>query len=555
MSSEAESDAPQNEEGKKTDRTEAGEAAAPSAQAEAEPAAAPLGTGDGPEAVSSGPQPADAADAAPREVPTLEEVAEQTEASLIGEAMADSGVEPDSAEHRAVEAGLRAFLVFVLRGGGEGNWVERPTVDLFISEVTEKLTLQIDQILHHPIFQQLEAAWRGLKFVIDRVDFRENVRVEMLNVSKRDLFEDFQDSPEIPKSGLYRLAYSTEYGQFGGKPYGLLVANYDFSPSPQDMTLLGDCAAVATMAHAPFIAAASPAFFGLDSYYKLPQLKELHALFEGPQYTKWQAFRDGEDARYVGLCLPRFLLRLPYGPRSVRVRAFEYEEEVVGHHDRYLWGSAALALATRVADSFARYRWCPNIIGPSSGGTVEDLPLHQYEAMGHLQTKIPTEIMLTERREYEISEEGLIALTYRRDTDNACFYTANSTQKPKTFGRSTEGRAAELNHRLGTQLPYLFITCRLAHYIKILQREQSGTWKERQDLERELQKWIMQYVADQEVVSPAVRARRPLRQAKITVSEVSGSAGWYRVDLQVRPHFKYMGAMFQLGLVGRLDKD
>ncbi|MBW2453010.1 MAG: type VI secretion system contractile sheath large subunit, partial [Deltaproteobacteria bacterium] len=170
-------------------------------------------------------------------------------------------------------------------------------------------------------------------------------------------------------------------------------------------------------------------------------------------------------------------------------------------------------------------------------------------------TKIPTEIMLTERREFEISEEGFIAFTYRRDTDNACFYSANSTQKPKTFGRSPEGRSAELNHRLGTQLPYIFVTCRLAHYLKVIQREQVGTWKERQDLERELQKWIMQYVADQEVVSAAVRARRPLRQAKITVSEVAGSAGWYKVDLQVRPHFKFMGAVFQLGLVGRLDKD
>ena len=555
MSSEAESDAPEHEERKPKDGSKASEDVAAPVLADGEPVVAPPVTDDGTALGSSGSESASQADVAPRQVPSLQEVAEQTEASLIGEAMAESCIQPDSAEHRAVETGLRAFCAFVLRSGGDGHWAEQPAVDLLISEVTEKLTLQIDQILHHPIFQELESAWRGLKFVVDRVDFRENVFVEMLNVSKRDLFEDFQDSPEIPKSGLYRLAYSTEYGQFGGKPYGLLVANYDFTPSSQDMTLLGDCAAVSTMAHAPFIAAAGPAFFGLDTFHKLPQLKDLHSLFEMPQYTKWQAFRDGDDSRYVGLCMPRFLLRLPYGPRTVRVRAFEYEEAVVGHHERYLWGSAALAFATRVADSFARFRWCPNIVGPSSGGTVEDLPLHEYDALGHIQTKIPTEIMLTERREFEISEEGFIAFTYRRDTDNACFYTANSTQKPKTFGRSKDGLAAELNHRLGTQLPYLFITCRLAHYLKVLQREQIGTWKERQDLERELQKWIMQYVADQEVVSGAVRARRPLRQAKITVSEVSGSAGWYKVDLQVRPHFKYMGAVFQLGLVGRLDKE
>ncbi len=557
MSSEADSDATHGQEGNNSDAPESGAAEAAAAPEAAEGAAVTPPSPDGEAQADVGADRPAASEPEPAqpEVPSLEEVAAQTEASLVAEAMEDCGVDQADDAYQAVEEGLRAFIAFVLRSGGDGRWVERATVDLLISEITDKLARQIELILHHPTFQELEAAWRGLKFVVDRVDFRENIRVELLNVSKRDLFEDFQDSPEIPKSGLYRLAYSAEYGQFGGRPYGLLVANYDFTPSPQDMTLLGDCGAVATMAHAPFIAAASPAFFGLDTFHKLPQLKELHALFEMPQYTKWQAFRDSEDARYVGLCMPRFLLRLPYGPRSVRVRAFEYEENVTGHHERYLWGSAALAFATRVADSFARYRWCPNIVGPSAGGTVEDLPLHEYEALGRIQTKIPTEIMLTERREFEISEEGFIAFTYRRDTDNACFYTANSTQKPKTFGRSPEGRAAELNHRLGTQLPYMFITCRLAHYLKVLQREQVGSWKERQDLERELQKWIMQYVADQEVVSAAVRARRPLRQAKITVSEVAGSAGWYKVDLQVRPHFKFMGAVFQLGLVGRLDKD
>jgi len=349
--------------------------------------------------------------------------------------------------------------------------------------------------------------------------------------------------------------YSAEYGQFGGRPYGLLIGNYEFSPSPQDVYLLDACGAVATMAHAPFVAAASPAFFGLDNWLELPQLTEVRAIFAGPQYTKWRAFREANDSRSVALTLPRFLLRLPYGATSNRVKAFEYEELLEGQHDRYLWGSAAFAFATRVADSFARYRWCPNIIGPSSGGTVEDLPLHQYEALGAIQTKIPTEIVVTERREWEIGEEGFIPFTYRRDSDNACFFSANSCQQPKTFGISEEGREAELNHRLGTQLPYLFITCRLAHYIKVLQRENIGSWKERQDLERELNKWIMQFVAQQEVVSAQVRARRPLKSATIAVSEVAGNAGWYKVDLRVQPHFKYMGAVFHLGVVGRLEQE
>jgi type VI secretion system protein ImpC len=462
--------------------------------------------------------------------------------SLVEEILTASGIEASDEESYATARGGVELLL-------------RELVDMMIVELTEKLNVQIDEILHHPQFQQLEAAWRGLKFVVDRVEFRENVRVELLNVSKEDLLMDFEDSPEIPKCGLYRLVYSAEYGQFGGKPYGLIVANYYFAPSPQDMALLAECAAVATMSHAPFIAAAGPGFFGFDDFRDLPQLRDLRALFEGPQYTKWQAFRESDDSRSVGLCMPRFLLRLPYGAKSVRVKAFEYEEQVVSHHERYLWGNAAFAFATRVADSFARYRWCPNIIGPDAGGTVDDLPLHQYEAMGRIQTKIPTEIMLTERREWELSDEGFIGLTYRRDTDNACFFSANSTQKPKTFGLSDEGKLAALNFRLGTQLPYLFITCRLAHYVKVLQREQIGSWKERQDLERELNKWIGRYVANQEVVSPAVRARRPLREARIIVSDVGGAAGWYKVDIRVRPHFKYMGAVFQLGLVGRLDKE
>ncbi|MCC6527726.1 MAG: type VI secretion system contractile sheath large subunit [Polyangiaceae bacterium] len=474
--------------------------------------------------------------------------------SLLDEILSETKLTPGDEGYQIAKAGVQAFIAELIQPKREGERIDKALVDAMIAEIDAKLSRQIDEILHNPTFQKLESVWRGLKFVIDRTNFRENIKVELLNVSKEDLLTDFEDSPEIPKSGLYKIAYSAEYGQFGGRPYGLIVANYDFGPGPQDMTLLANCGAVACMAHAPFIAAAGPQFFGLDDYLNLPNLKDLKAIFEGPQYTKWQSFRESEDSRYVGLCMPRFLLRLPYGSNTVPVKAFNYEEQLVGEHHKYLWGSAAMAFATRVADSFAKYRWCPNIIGPQAGGTVEDLPLHQYEAMGEIQTKIPTEIMLTERREYELSEEGFIGLTFRKDSDNACFFSANSCQKAKYFGQSEEGREAELNFRLGTQLPYLFIICRLAHYIKVLQREQIGSWKEKSDLESELNKWISQYVADQDVVSPAIKSRRPLRKAAITVQDVPGNAGWYKVDMKVRPHFKYMGAFFTLGLVGKLDK-
>lgn len=475
--------------------------------------------------------------------------------SLLDEILAETKMSPGDEGYEVAKAGVQAFIAELVQPKREGEKVDKALVDAMIAEIDQKLSVQIDEIIHHPELQKIESAWRGLKFVIDRVNFRENCKVELLNVSKEDLLMDFEDSPEIPKSGLYKIVYSAEYGQFGGKPYGIMVGNYDFGPGPQDIALLQNCAAVAAMSHAPFLAAAGPSFFGLDDYLTLPNMKDLKSVFEGPQYTKWQSFRESEDSRYVGLCMPRFLLRLPYGDKTVPVKAFNYEEDVIGEHDRYLWGNASMALATRIADSFAKYRWCPNIIGPQAGGAVEDLPLHQYEAMGEIQTKCPTEIMLTERREFELSEEGFIGLTMRKDSDNACFFSANSCQKAKYFGQSEEGRNAELNYRLGTQLPYLFITNRLAHYIKVLQREQIGTWKERADLERELNQWIGQYVADQDVVSPTIRGRRPLRKAQITVEDVPGQAGWYKVDMKVRPHFKYMGAFFTLGLVGKLDKE
>jgi type VI secretion system protein ImpC len=424
-----------------------------------------------------------------------------------------------------------------------------------IAEIDARLSAQINEVLHHSLFQKLESSWRSLKFLIDRVDFRENIRVEMLNVSKDDLLTDFEDSPEVVKSGLYKTVYSAEYGTFGGKPIGLIVGNYEFGAGPQDIALLQKVASVSAMAHAPFISASSPQMFGIDSWEDLPKLKDLKSLFEGPQYARWQAFRESEDGRYVGLTAPRFLLRLPYGAATVPVKTFNFEEEVIGKHESYLWGNTAIAMATRVADSFAKYRWCPNIIGPQAGGAVEDLPLHQYEAMGEIQTKIPTEVQITDRREFEMSEEGFIGLTFRKDSNNACFFSANSVQKPKYFGQSPEGRAAETNYRLGTQLPYMMIMNRLAHYLKVLQREQIGTWKERSDLERELNQWIGQYVADFDDPAPGVRSRRPLRKASIKVEDVEGQPGWYRCNMQVRPHFKYMGASFTLSLVGKLDKE
>ncbi len=474
---------------------------------------------------------------------------------LLGEIIESTQITPQDEAYDLTMRGLQALVSQIASSQSSEEKVSKSAVDSMIAELDQKISTQLDEIMHHPEFQKKESVWRSLKFLVDRTDFRENNKIEILNVGKDELLEDFEDTPEVTKSGLYKLVYTKEYGQFGGEPYGAMIGNYEFGAGNRDVKLLNNIASVAAMAHAPFIGAVSPSMFGLDSFEGLPQLKDLSSTFEGPQYAKWKALRENEDARYIGLTLPRFLLRLPYGPDTEPVKSFDYREDVSQNHEHYLWGNVAFALASRFTDSFANYRWCSNIIGPQGGGAVEDLPVHCFEDMGEVQQKIPTEVLLSERREYELAEEGFIGLTMRKGSDNAAFFSANSIQKPKTFANTKEGKEAELNHRLGTQLPYMFIINRLAHYLKVIQRENIGLWKERVDLERELNQWIRQYIVNMDNPLPGVRSRRPLKEAQVTVEDVPGEPGFYKVGLSVRPHFKYMGASFTLSLVGKLDMD
>lgn len=475
--------------------------------------------------------------------------------SLLDELVESTRVKPGDDAYGITRHGLQALVTELLESDRKVEKVSSALVDNMISALDEKLSRQMDAILHHSDVQKLESSWRSLKFLVDRTDFRENNRIQILSVSKQALQDDFEDATDVTRSGLYKHLYTAEYGQFGGRPFGSIIANYAFGPGSQDIKLLQSVASVAAMSHAPFIAAAGPQFFGIDDFSELPDLKDLDSVFEMPQYIKWNSFRETEDSRYVGLTLPHFLLRLPYGDETVPTTKFRYQEDVASGNQDFLWGNASFAFASRLSESFADYRWCANIIGPQGGGTVGDLPVYQYNAMGETQTKIPTEILISERREFELAEQGFIALTMRKNSDNAAFFSANSTQKAKFFGNSEEGKAAELNYKLGTQLPYLLVVSRLAHYIKVIQRENIGSWKERGDLENELNNWIRQYVADMDNPAPGVRSRRPLRQAEITVSDVEGDPGWYRVNMRVRPHFKYMGASFTLSLVGKLDKN
>ncbi len=474
-------------------------------------------------------------------------------ATLLDQIMAETKLVPAQEGYQIARQGVSAFITEILKSNDPDQLINKHRADQMIAEIDRMLGNQMDAILHQPEFQQLESSWRSLKLLVDRTDFRENIKLEVLHVTKEDLLDDFENAADITCSGIYKHVYTAGYGQFGGEPVAAMVGNYNFGPSSPDIKLLSYMASVGAMSHAPFLAAPAPEFFNLNSFEELPNLKEIKDLFAGPRHAKWRAFRESEDARHVALTGPRFMLRSAYHPQEQPIESFNYNEDIAGQHDNYLWGNSAFLLASCINDSFARYRWCPNIIGPQSGGAVEDLPVHLYESLGQLQAKIPTEVLISDRKEFELAEEGFIALTMRKDSDNAAFFSANSVQKPKHFPKTPEGLQAQTNYKLGTQLPYLFIVNRLAHYIKVLQREQIGSWKERRDLESELNKWIKHYVADQENPSADVRSRRPLRAARIEVSDVAGDPGWYQVSLAVRPHFKYMGANFEISLVGRLD--
>lgn len=429
--------------------------------------------------------------------------------------------------------------------------VDKVLVDKMIAELDKKLSDQVNEILHNDQFKKLESAWRGLKSLVDKTNFRKNIKVEILNVSKEDLIEDFEDAPEPVQSGLYKQVYTMEYDQPGGEPIGGIIANYEFGRSPQDIGLLQSVSKIAAATHAPFIGSVGHEFFGLKSITDLPNLPDLAPLFEQAEYTKWNAFRDSEDSRYVGLTIPRFLLRLPYGRDTVPVKAFNFEEDVTGEeHDKYLWGNASFAFASNLVGSFADNGWCVNIRGPQAGGLVEDLPLHLYEAGGDTQAKIPTETLISDRREFEFSELGFLPLSFYKNKDFACFFSAHSSQKPKKYDTDS----ATANSRLCANMPYLYLVSRLSHYLKVIQRENIGAAKEKEDLQKELDRWISKLVTEMDNPGAELKARCPLKAARIIVSDFPDNPGFYHVEMRVRPHFQVEGVDVDLSLVSQLPK-
>lgn len=455
----------------------------------------------------------------------------------------------NGSEFRVSSQGI-ALLLRTLPEQGRDASLTIMLIDRLLRELDQRLSEQMDAILHAPLFQRIESSWRALALLVDNIPFHENIQLTLLHATQEELLADFEFSPDILSSGYYRHVYSAGYGQFGGVPVAAVIGCYDFTPAPADVKLLRYLSVVSSMAHAPFLSAAHATFFGVDSLADLPTIRDLDAVLSSPTHTRWQALRAFPDARYLGLTVCRFLLREPYTQASHQVRQFVYQEKI-GSQQHLLWGNSAFLLAICLAGSFARYRWCPNIIGADSGGAIRNLPAYHYPALGRWQEKIPTEVLLSDQWQYTLSMAGFIPLGVRKQGQDVVFYSANSVKLPQSTGHTPDAR---VNEQLGTQLPYLFIITRLAHTIKVLQRERLGGWKNRGDLQHQLNNWLKRFVSDQDNPPASVRSRRPLRAARIEVQEVPHDPGWYLTQLHVQPHFKHMGSNFVLALTGRLDK-
>jgi type VI secretion system protein ImpC len=419
-----------------------------------------------------------------------------------------------------------------------------------IAQIDRLVSQQLNEILHHPDFQKLEASWRGLFYLVNQSETGETLKLRVMNVSKKDLLADMEKAAEFDQSALFKKVYEEEYGMFGGAPYGALIGDYEFGNTPQDLALLEKVSQTAAAAHAPFIAAAASGMFNLDSFAQLGDPRDLAKIFQGVEYAKWRSFRESEDARYVGLALPHVLMRLPYGQANVPVEAFNYEEDVDGtDHTKYLWGNAAYALGARLTDAFAKYRWCAAIRGVEGGGQVSGLPVHTFRTdEGDVALKCPTEIAITDRREKELADLGFIPLVHCKGTDYAAFFGAQSANRPRVF----DSPAANANAKLSAQLQYMLAVSRFAHYLKSMMRDKVGSFMTRKNAEDFLNRWIAQYVLLDENAGQEMKARYPLSEARIEVTDIAGKPGAYRAVAFLKPHYQLEELAVSLRLVAEL---
>ncbi len=445
---------------------------------------------------------------------------------------------------------VKEFLAQVLSGEVTVSRDSEAMINQRIAQIDHLVSLQLNEVMHHPAFQKLEGSWRGLKYLLDNSEMTPMLKVRVLNASKKEVLKDLQRAPEFDQSALFRKVYEDEYGIFGGEPFGALIGDFEFTKHPEDIELLEKVSQVAAAAHAPFLTAAGSELLNLESYTELGQVRDIGRIFDNTEYAKWKGFRESEDSRYVGLCLPHVLMRLPYGKDSKPVEGFNYEENVDGtEHNKYLWGNAAYALGARLTNSFAQFGWCASIRGVEGGGLVEGLPSHTFRTdEGDVALKCPTEIAITDRREKELADNGFIPLVHCKGHDYAAFFSVQSAQKPKLYNKDE----ANSNARLSTQLQYILAVSRFAHYLKAMMRDKIGSFMSRSQCERFLNDWIQTYVVGNDDASPAIKAKNPLREARVEVVDVPGKPGAYRAVAFLRPHYQLDELSVSLRLVADL---
>lgn len=427
------------------------------------------------------------------------------------------------------------------------------TIQSVIAALDKKLTDQVNLILHHPDFQALEGAWRGLHYLVNNTETDTQLKIKVFNISKKELARNLERfrGAAWDQSPLFKKIYEDGYGVLGGEPYGCLVGDYHFDHSPTDVGLLSDMAKIAAAAHAPFIAGASPAVMRMDSWLELSNPSSLSKIFDTPEHAAWKSLRKSDDARYIGLAMPRFLARLPYGAKTKPVDEFAFEEDTASaDSSKYTWANSAYAMATNITAAFKTYGWCTQIRGVESGGNVPGLPVHTFPTDdGGVDMKCPTEIAITDRRENELAGLGFMPLLHRKNSDEAVFIGAQSLQLPATY--DTEEATANAN--LSARLPYMFATCRFAHYLKVMVRDKIGAFMEKEDMQKWLQEWINNYkLLVPATASPALKASKPLAEARVEVTAIEGNPGFYNAVFYLRPHYQLEGLTASLRLVSQM---
>jgi len=430
------------------------------------------------------------------------------------------------------------------------------TIEAMIAALDKRLTEQVNKIIHHEDFQKLEAAWRGLHYLVNNTETDEHLKIRVMNVSKADLGKTLKrfKGTAWDQSPLFKKLYEEEYGQFGGEPYGCLVGDYHFDHTPPDVELLTEMSKLAASAHAPFITGASPSVMQMESWQELANPRDLTKIFTTPEYAAWRSLRESDDARYLAMCMPRFLARHPYGAKTSPVDEFDFEEDTAGaSHANYSWANAAYAMAVNVNRSFKEYGWCSRIRGIESGGAVENLPTHSFPSDdGGVDMKCPTEIAISDRREAELSKNGFLSMIHRKNSDFAAFISGQSLQKPQEY----DDPDATANAALAARLPYLFACNRFAHYLKCIVRDKVGSFKDREAMSDWLNKWILNYVdGDPAHSSERTKAERPLAAAQVEVEEIEGMPGYYQSKFYLKPHYQLEGLTVSLRLVSKLPSE